>query len=138
MPLFYLSLKDVSKDDEIKISLKKAHPLAQVYQGINIETKVPSLSLYDEEGRGQFALYQNEPNPFKDWTEISFYLPEAQEVDLSFYTSDGEKIYSMIRDFEAGQQTVRVTADDLGVSGVVIYRLSCDLYDDSKKMIIVR
>ena len=136
IPLFYLSLKDVTNKD-VKVSLLKKHPLAEVYQGIDITTKVPSLSLYDEEGHGQFVLYQNEPNPFKDWTEISFYLPEAQEVDLSFFTSEGAKVYGIIKEFEAGQNTVRITADDLGVSNVVVYRLSCDLYHDSKKMIIV-
>ena len=137
IPLFYLSVTDMDMN-AFALSLHKQAPAAEIYLTDKLITKIPSLSLDDRDGIGQFTLYQNEPNPFKEWTEIGFYLPESQEVDLSFYTVEGELIYGVTRNFEAGQNKMRITADDLGNNNVVVYRLSSDLYNDSKKMIIVR
>jgi len=113
-------------------------PRAEIYIGESLATKVPSLSLYDDTGKSQFVLYQNEPNPFKESTEIKFYLPEKQEITLSFYGTNGVKIYSIIDVLDEGLHSYKLSADQFEAANVVYYKLSSELYNDSKKMIIVK
>ena len=40
-------------------------------------------------------LHQNSPNPFKDYTEISFELPQDADVELNIYDITGKMIKSI-------------------------------------------
>ena len=138
IPLFYLSVEGINRST-IELALMKDIPSAEMYISDQLITKIPALSLYEEgEVYGEFALHQNDPNPFKEWTEIGFYLPVDQDVNVSFYTPDGSLIHSIDGYYNKGLNSVRIEASDLGVQNVVIYRLSSDFYTASKKMILVK
>ena len=137
MPIYYLSVKDYNAS-KFKLSLMKDLPKAEMYLGEQLHTKVPSLSLYNDNGKSQFILYQNEPNPFKEVTEIKFYLPEKQDITLSFYGPDGTKIYSILDELDEGEHSYKVSADQFEGASVVYYQLSSELFNASNKMIIVR
>lgn len=56
----------------------------------------------------QFELFQNRPNPFSSQTDISFYLPEANNVTLSVFDATGRVVYHQETWFEAGVQQIRL------------------------------
>jgi len=71
----------------------------------------------------EFALYQNEPNPFNDLTKIGFTLPEAMDAKLTVFDMTGRVIKIVEGEYEAGYNKIELLQQDLGTSGVLYYRL---------------
>lgn len=87
---------------------------------------------------GNIILGQNSPNPFSDYTEISFYLPEPMRVSFEFYNSKLETVREISNQyFEAGENKIAFNADNLP-AGIYFYRLKAGEFVDVKKMVLVR
>jgi hypothetical protein len=98
---------------------------------------IEKLKVVDVEFDG-FRLFQNTPNPFRDATEISFYLPEANHVKLIVYNALGEMIEEIVSArFEAGRYSVTFETGNLP-SGTYFYKLISDNYTATKSMNINR
>ena len=83
----------------------------------------------------EFALYQNEPNPWTGSTTISFDLPEAGKVKLSLFDMTGQLIKTIEGDYKSGRQSILVSKKDISSQGVLYYRLDSGNYSATKKMI---
>jgi hypothetical protein len=94
-----------------------------------------SLSFDSVEKPADFALYQNEPNPWSGSTVISFDLPEASRVKLSLFDMTGSLINVLEGDYSAGKQSMTISRKDVLTQGVLYYRLDAGNYSASKKMI---
>ncbi len=83
------------------------------------------------------VLGQNSPNPFKDSTLISFYLPDEEEVTFEFFNSNIETV-KKIEDVEypAGKNEIVFNAENLP-PGIYFYRLKVGKYVDVKKMVLI-
>lgn len=91
----------------------------------------------------QFALYQNYPNPFNPSTVISFDLPKSVRVTISILNILGQEIDRPVdQAFSAGTHQVEWDSrDHYGrplASGVYFYRLSCDDFTETRKLVLVR
>jgi hypothetical protein len=90
-----------------------------------------------------FTLFQNLPNPFNPETNISYYLPKDCQVELTVYNVLGRKVRTLFEGYDyAGTHTITWNgkADDgsqLG-SGIYFYRLRTDLFDQTKKMVLMK
>jgi len=84
-----------------------------------------------------FALLQNQPNPFKDVTEISFVLPQAAAATLTIYDVSGKILKVIEGDYAKGFNKETVSTSDLGATGVLYYQLDTDEFSATKKMIII-
>lgn len=84
-----------------------------------------------------YALYQNQPNPWRGQTQIGFYLPVASEVLLSVRDASGRMLKLVRGEFGAGTHQVRIEADQLP-SGVLYYTLETPHFTDTKKMIVLK
>ena len=86
----------------------------------------------------QYALYQNYPNPFNPETVIKFELPESGMVSLKIYNSLGEEVATLVNEqMDAGTYHYRFDANNLS-SGVYLYKLSSDNFNQSYKMILMK
>ena len=86
---------------------------------------------------GEFALYQNTPNPVENSTEIRFNLPSSAKATLSVMNVEGKVLFVKAIDGAAGVNAVQINKSELGASGVLHYRLDTNEYSATKKMIIV-
>ncbi|MEM9548572.1 MAG: HYR domain-containing protein [Bacteroidota bacterium] len=82
-----------------------------------------------------FRLDQNEPNPFKGFTEIGFYLPKAGDITLTIYSVDGKELYQATEFFKSGQNNIPLHTRKLGLKGVLIYEIKGNGMKETKRMI---
>ena len=86
---------------------------------------------------GEFALYQNQPNPVANETTIGFNLPKDGQARLTITAVDGKVVKVLNGTYKAGYNTVTVNKSDLNASGVFYYRLETADHSASKKMVII-
>ncbi len=89
------------------------------------------------ENKGDYALYQNIPNPFVNETTIAFYLPESQYAAITFTDITGRILKKISKYFHKGKNSITVSFDDM-VSGVIYYKLETEKYTSTKKMINIK
>ena len=138
-PLFTLTLdvnagQYVSDIIDINSNVISAEAYDESYETMNIELETRSVEL---ETQG-FALFQNRPNPFLEYTNIKFYLPEAGEVELMITDVTGKLVTKKVQQYEAGTQNIEINYNDLQTSGVLYYTIKSGAHIATKKMINIR
>lgn len=84
----------------------------------------------------RFEVYQNFPNPCRDFTTISFYLPERSRITLEVRDVQGRLLQTRTGNFDQGYAAINLDARSLP-SGVCQYTLSTEKYSVTKKMIVL-
>ncbi|HEY3386057.1 MAG TPA: T9SS type A sorting domain-containing protein, partial [Saprospiraceae bacterium] len=95
------------------------------------------LTFRGSEHDAEFALYQNEPNPFKGNTVIGYDLPVAGNVVLTIFDVAGKVLVVKEQESVKGYNTITVSSKDIPSTGVLYYRLDANEYTASKKMVII-
>ena len=98
------------------------------------------LALRDEAVKiSRFKLMQNYPNPFNPVTEIKYTLPKLSKVNLSVYNLLGQRVKTLINEFQpAGTYTAVLDGSRLP-SGIYIYRIQTNTgFVKSKKCILIK
>ncbi|MBK8923051.1 MAG: HYR domain-containing protein [Saprospirales bacterium] len=88
-------------------------------------------------GLAAFALYQNQPNPFREETVIGFRLPQAGRAVLRVFGMDGRLVKTVVGNFAQGYNTVALQQGEFGAPGVYWYELETATNSDRKKMILI-
>lgn len=138
-PLFTLILDvnaemNVSEILSINSDVTAAEAYDDKFEIYNVELSTRSSNVNE----GKFAVFQNRPNPFMESTNISFFLPEAMDVELTITDVTGRQISRTVKAYNAGKQNVEIKYSDLGVTGVLYYTIKAGAYNATKKMINVR
>jgi hypothetical protein len=129
----------------------QATAAGQLSEMISINSKVTEAEAYNTsddikdlkltfrgvEAGAEFALYQNEPNPYKGTTVIGYDLPEASDVTLTLFDVTGKVVYVKDQHSMKGYNTILVSSKDIPAKGVLYYRLDANGYSATKKMIII-
>lgn len=99
-----------------------------IYIGINnISSKTPD----------QFRLYQNYPNPFNPVTKITFDIRQSGKAELIVYDILGRVVNELLNEkLNAGKYEYVFEAKNLP-SGVYFYKLVTDVYEETRKMILL-
>jgi hypothetical protein len=87
---------------------------------------------------GVFALYQNQPNPFREETVIGFELPEATAATVTISDVAGRVVRTYKVDGAKGYNQISVKASDLASHGVVSYTVETKDHSATKQMIIIK
>ena len=82
-------------------------------------------------------LMQNEPNPFKEMTTISFNLVKAGKATLTVRDVAGKVIRTVKGEYSAGINTISLAKSDLDMVGVLYYTLESGNFSETKKMIVI-
>ncbi|MEP6648176.1 MAG: T9SS type A sorting domain-containing protein, partial [Saprospiraceae bacterium] len=116
----------------IKLSGKVTQAEAYTFDNEVLDVKLDGRS---HEEQTEFALYQNEPNPWTGITSINFNLPEEGHVKLSLFDVTGKLIKVVEAEFASGRQSILLNKKDISTHGVLYYRLDSGNYSATKKMI---
>ena len=90
-----------------------------------------------------FQMNQNYPNPFNPSTIISYQIPQSEFVSLEIFNALGEKINSLINQFQnAGAYSIQWDGNNFSgsqvSSGIYFYRIKAGNFNSVKKMILLR
>jgi len=92
---------------------------------------------------GSFVLGQSYPNPFNPSTKIGYGLPQDGQVEIAIYNLLGQKIRTLVSDFEkAGYRHVtwdgRTDESRLVPSGMYFYVMESGNFRDVKKVMLLK
>ncbi|MEL6988291.1 MAG: cohesin domain-containing protein, partial [Bacteroidota bacterium] len=84
-----------------------------------------------------FHLYQNEPNPFNEYTLIGFMLPESMNGSITVYDVSGRVLKVIEGSYTKGYNEEKLLRKDVAASGVLYYQFDSEQYSATKKMVVV-
>lgn len=85
-----------------------------------------------------FELYQNQPNPFVNYTLVGFHLPEATSATLSIFDESSRLVYRQKADFPKGYNSITLDRALLNTSGTLFYTLETETDSATKTMIQIK
>ena len=122
----------VSTDSSYSFIVKNTHHF------IAMLTDLTSVDSHNSVIPTKYKLFQNYPNPFNPNTTIKFAIPKYSLVKLEIYNLLGEKIETLAdKDFPAGYYSVIFNAAKYP-SGIYLYKLKTEGYQQSKKLILLK
>ena len=101
-------------------------------QALDLNIKNP-LTQIDE-----LRLLQNNPNPFSESTDVSFYLPSAADATINLLDLSGKLIYSMEGSFNKGLNQVNIKSEAINGQGLIYYQLDTEFGTETKKMLLIK
>ena len=131
----------------------RAHGDGQLSDLLGITSRYTHVEAYDlqeesldvtiqfnqaDQAEAVFELYQNQPNPFKDFTTIGFEIPEEGFCTLTVLSVDGKVLRQFEGVFAQGYNEITINNDDLPGAGIMYYTLETDQFTAMRKMIRVR
>ena len=91
----------------------------------------------DTEG-GDFSLFQNDPNPFRDVTNFRFRLPEESDAKLTVFDATGRILKVKNGHFNKGINDMTLDFQDTpAASGILFYRLDTPTHSATQRMMLL-
>ncbi len=85
-----------------------------------------------------FVLTGAIPNPFRLQTDISFYLPQEDQVKLEIVDYSGKKVFQKEFVFDKGWQRIPVSNNELSGSGLYFYTIKTQQATRSGKLVLLK
>lgn len=136
-PLFTLVLKAGSAAQLSEaISMVSNPTQAEAY---TTESDIMDLGLTfrGAEDNFDFALLQNEPNPFTNTTQIGYVLPEGGNVVLTMFDLTGKQLFNQTITGVKGLNKIEISKDQIAAQGMIYYQVQFQGYTATKKMLIL-
>jgi Proprotein convertase P-domain len=133
-PLFYITVlpKQAMFADQIFSLSSEITPVS----GFDSELKLVKIVMRTV-NKSDLELLQNTPNPFVDKTYINFRLGHAGHAKVVIMDINGRTIREWSGDYAAGEHQIKVSREDINISGVLVYQLQSSGQTITKKMILV-
>ncbi|MBK8700840.1 MAG: T9SS type A sorting domain-containing protein [Saprospiraceae bacterium] len=111
---------------------------SESYAGSEMETNRLDLNFRSGEAEtAGYAMYQNEPNPFKTNTVVNFNMPAAGEATFTVMDVTGKLVHTRTVNAVKGMNSVEFNRNDVPVSGVVYYTIESGDFTATKAMIVI-
>ncbi len=123
----------VDKQNEVIVSGKSnSHFLTIKYAQLNSVQPIAS------DISKEYKLYQNYPNPFNTSTNIQFSIESQSFISLKIFNSLGEEIENVINEeLKPGLYTYNWNSSK-NSSSVYFYKLTSELFTETKKMVLMK
>ena len=137
--LFTLKMES-ERDGFLSEMLKMSSSItkAEAYTGEGMKIVEVDLEFRNLSNEGSFEMFQNVPNPFKEFTSLEYNIPEEGEVTLSVFDTAGKLLFNKKTSANRGSNFFNISRNELGgVKGILIYQLEYANTKATKKMIAI-
>jgi subtilisin-like proprotein convertase family protein len=135
------TIKAISRNDGMlmdMITFTDQGMKTETYVGENLlPHKAETVFEGTKETTMEFALYQNEPNPFNSITNVSFEMPVTAEATFTIYDATGKVHYQVVDTYATGLHSLLINRENISASGVLFYKLESGDFIETKKMIVI-
>ncbi|MEM9990591.1 MAG: T9SS type A sorting domain-containing protein [Bacteroidota bacterium] len=92
------------------------------------------------EALAQYGMYmhQNDPNPFRDYTNINIEANDALSGEFAILDQTGKKIYSVYKHLSRGNNLIRLEREIFPAPGIYYYQLQTADFTRTNRMIFLR
>lgn len=112
---------------------------AESYTGAGMEVSDIELTFRTETAEtANYALNQNEPNPFKDVTTVTYEMAEAGTATFTLYDVTGKVLVAQNVKADKGLNTIEFKAAEINATGIVYYQIESGDFTATRKMIIIK
>ena len=112
---------------------------SEYYTGQDLETGELIIEWRDSDENtnpiSTLGLEGNNPNPWRNSTEIVFQLPRSGKAQLIVTDINGRLLVNQTKTFTAGNNYFRLTDDDVQISGMLLYEIRFEDQAQNGKMI---
>ncbi|MEZ4910576.1 MAG: cohesin domain-containing protein [Saprospiraceae bacterium] len=138
----------LNQNDELFSIVLKSKNNGTIAESVSVNSSMISAEAYDdalnirnikwsvEGNENMFAVYQNNPNPFKALTNISFELPEALMTNISIHDVTGRLISTQSVQGTQGLNTIQISLNQQ-ITGVLYYTVTAGKDSATRKMIVI-
>jgi hypothetical protein len=119
------------------ISVEKNYLAAEYYSASN-DIRPLGLKFSNIATEHIFEVLGNTPNPWNSETTINFRLPVSGEVMLKVRDVTGRIVYTSNGLFQKGDNTILLTKEQLGGSGILFYDLTFGNEVKTMKMLNIK
>lgn len=119
------------------LSLSNRITQSEAYDDMGVKSTLVKFRSVKEE-YNEFALFQNNPNPFTERTRVGFVLPERADYTLSFFDGEGRELYILEEEGKRGYNQIELSSGDIRAEGVIYYKLESGDHSASKKMVVIK
>lgn len=132
----------------------KAKTEVQLSQALQLNAKAMRAEAYNRESEvlnlvldfgtdaaqlgTEMVLEQNQPNPFRNETQIGFWLPQTGEATLSIHDVTGRMVKTLRQSFDKGHNQVLIKHSELPSNGVYYYTLTQNGATATRKMVLTK
>jgi hypothetical protein len=136
--LFSLYFRKKETVNNLDLHLDPSGLSAEIYTVDNSIITAKTLQLIKNDfAPNDFSLLQNIPNPFQQTTKIGYTLSKDEKVQLNVYDLTGRILFQRSIMSNRGHNEVSIYANELGVTGVLYYRIETSSGALSRKMIVI-
>ncbi len=136
-PLFTLVLQAGSSAKLSQAISIIANPTTAEAYTVGSDIMDLSLTFRGSADHFDFELLQNEPNPFIDFTQIGFVLPESGEATLTLFDVTGKQLVHQTVSGVRGLNKVEVNKSQINSNGIIYYQVQFQGYTATKKMLVL-
>lgn len=135
IPLFYLTMTP-NKDGLLSdfLSMIDDTTPTEAYDENGQVMKIQLLFQLAPEEEEAFALYQNRPNPFREYTNIGYYLPDNSLVTLTLTDEEGTVLKTLKEDGKKGFNTFSLEGKEIE-KGLIYFKIESSFGSETKKML---
>lgn len=108
---------------------------AEIYLA-NEETFLPFLNIHDQHVESDLKIISCAPNPWKEETTVSFYIPESDQVSFTLFDVSGREIFSTSTYLKRGHQQYQLRSSDFKARGMLVLEIKTAKYSEVMKLIV--
>ncbi|MBK9108976.1 MAG: T9SS type A sorting domain-containing protein [Saprospiraceae bacterium] len=106
------------EDMDLKLGFRNQNGTVKTHQGI--------------------IVYQNQPNPFSEFTIVGYELPDAAQATITVYDLNSKVLHKSVMNATKGYNQFELNTSQLGATGVLFYQLDAAGYTATKRMVVIK